>query len=101
MKQRTAVPFWRDVRVLTILSQVAFVLVVVVAGSFLLGNLSTAMRQRGLASGFDFLNRESGFEIGEGLIPYRPSDTYGRAITVGLLNTLLVSVLGIALSTVL
>lgn len=101
MKQRTAVPFWRDVRVLEALSQVAFVLLVVVAGSFLLGNLSTAMRQRGLASGFDFVNLQSGFEIGEGLISYRPSDTYGRAIAVGLLNTLLVSVLGIVLSTVL
>jgi general L-amino acid transport system permease protein len=74
---------------------------VLVVGGYLLGNLSTAMRQRGLASGFDFVNLESGFEIGEGLIPYRPSDTYGHAIVVGLLNTLLVSVLGIALSTVL
>jgi general L-amino acid transport system permease protein len=101
VNQHTTVPFWRDVRVLTALSQVAFVLLVAVAGSFLLGNLSTAMRQRGLASGFGFLNLESGFEIGEGLIPYRPSDTYGHAIVVGLLNTLLVSVLGIALSTVL
>jgi general L-amino acid transport system permease protein len=101
VNQHTTVPFWRDVRVLTFLSQVAFVLLVVVAGSFLLGNLSTAMRQRGLASGFGFLELESGFEIGEGLIPYRPSDTYGHALAVGLLNTLLVSVLGIALSTVL
>jgi general L-amino acid transport system permease protein len=101
VKQPSTVPFWRDVRVLTALSQVAFVLLVVVAGSFFLGNLSTAMRQRGLATGFGFLGLESGFEIGEGLIPYRPSDTYGHAIAVGLLNTLLVSVLGIALSTVL
>jgi general L-amino acid transport system permease protein len=101
VKQRTAVPFWRDVRVLTMLSQVAFVLLVLLAGSFLWGNLSTAMRQRGLATGFDFVNLQSGFEIGEGLIPYRPSDTYGRAIAVGLLNTLLVSVLGIVLSTLL
>jgi general L-amino acid transport system permease protein len=101
VNQHTTVPFWRDVRVLTVLSQVAFVLLVIVAGTFLLGNLSSAMRQRGLASGFGFLNLESGFEIGEGLIPYRPSDTYGHAIVVGLLNTLLVSVLGIALSTVL
>lgn len=101
MKQHTAVPFWRDVRVLTVLSQAVFVVMVLVVGSFLLGNLSTAMRQRGLVAGFDFVNQESGFEIGEGLIAYRPSDTYGHAIVVGLLNTLLVSILGIALSTVL
>ena len=101
MERPTAVPFWRDVRVLAILSQIAFVLVLAAFAGFLFANLSTAMRQRGLVAGFDYLRLESGFEIGEGLIPYRPSDTYGRAYIVGLLNTLSVSVIGIILSTIL
>ncbi len=101
MERPTAVPFWRDVRVLAVLSQIAFVLVLAAFAGFLFANLSTAMRQRGLVAGFDYLRNESGFEIGEGLIPYRPTDTYGRAYIVGLLNTLSVSVIGIILSTIL
>lgn len=101
MQRQAAIPFWRDVRVLTILSQVIFVCVVAVIAGFLYANVSTAMRQRGLVAGLGFLNLESGFEIGEGLIPYRPSDTYGRAFLVGVLNTLLVSAVGIVLATIL
>lgn len=99
--KHTAVPFWRDVRVLTVLSQIAFVLVLAVIASFLYANLSFAMRQRGLVVGFDFLNLEAGFEIGETLIAYTPADTYARAFTAGLLNTLLISGVGIVLATVL
>jgi general L-amino acid transport system permease protein len=85
----------------TVLSQVAFVLVVVALAGFLYANLSSAMRQRGLVAGLGYLRLESGFEIGESLIPYRPTDTYGRAFLVGLLNTLLVSGVGIVLATIL
>ena len=101
MQRRTAVPFWRDVRVLSVLSQIIFVLVVFALFGFLFSNLTLAMRQRGLVAGFDYLRNTSGFEIGESIIPYRPTDTYGRAYVVGLLNTLQVSVVGIILATIL
>ncbi len=97
----TAVPFWRDVRVLTVISQIVFVIILAIVAGFFYSNLSSAMRQRGLVAGFDFLERESGFEIGEGLIPYKPSDLYGRAFVVGVLNTLLVSIVGIFFATIL
>jgi len=100
-QQHTAVPFWRDVRVLTVISQIVFVIILALAAGFFYSNLSSAMRQRGLVGGFDFLQRESAFEIGETLIDYKPSDTYARAFTVGLLNTLSVSVIGILLATIL
>ncbi|MBI4789110.1 MAG: ABC transporter permease subunit [Chloroflexi bacterium] len=99
--QRQAVPFWRDVRVLTILSQVVFVISVVIVAGYLYSNLSTAMRTRGLVAGFGFLENQSGFEIGEGLIPYKPTDTYAHAFAVGVLNSLLVSAVGIFLATIL
>jgi general L-amino acid transport system permease protein len=101
VERHTAVPFWRDVRVLTAVSQIVFVLILALAAGFFYSNLSSAMRQRGLVAGFDFLGRESAFEIGEALIPYKPSDTYARAFAVGFLNTLLVSAVGIVLATVL
>lgn len=99
MERRSAVPFWRDVRVLSAFSQIAFLLIVVACAIFFLTNFSSAMRQRGMVIGFDYLRHTAGFEIGESLIPYRPADTYGRAYLVGLLNTLLVSGVGIVLAT--
>src|SRR5690606_33279237 len=60
-------------------------------------NLETRM----IATGFEFLGREAGLPIGEGLIEYSPADTYARALLVGLLNTLRVSVLGIIMATIL
>jgi len=57
------------------------------------------LRRRGIASGFDYLHRAAGFEIARGPLSYSSGDTYGRALAVGLLNTLLVSSLGIIAST--
>jgi general L-amino acid transport system permease protein len=95
-----AVPFWRDVRVLAILSQIAFVIAVAVVAGLLYANLTTALEKRGLSSGFSFLKDEAGFEIKEG-IEYTPTDTYGRAFLVGVVNTLRVAGLGIVLATLL
>ncbi|GAB4518290.1 MAG: ABC transporter permease subunit [Anaerolineae bacterium] len=93
-------PLWRDVRVLSWPGQIA-VLAAVLLFLFILGrNMVTALEQRGLSLSFRFLQLEAGFQIGEG-IAYSPSDTYGRAFLVGLVNTLRVSALGIVLATVL
>ncbi|MFA0088222.1 amino acid ABC transporter permease [Vibrio sp. 10N.261.51.F12] len=56
---------------------------------------------RGIATGFDFLSEEAGFGIGLSLIEYDETFSYGRTFFVGLLNTALVSVLGIIVATVL
>ena len=97
----SAVPPWRDVRVLRIGAQIVVVLVVAVAVSFMVRNLMTAMDERGLGFGFGFLNRSAGFDISETPIPYTSQDTYAKAFLVGLLNTLFVSVVGIVLATIL
>jgi len=95
------VPPWRDVRVLRIIAQIAAVLVVLAIGLVLWGNLTTSMARSQLSFGLGFLDSVAGFEIAESPIPYRATDTYGRALLVGLLNTLLVSLAGIVLATVL
>jgi len=64
-------------------------------------NISQNLQARGLASGFDFLGKEAGFAIGFSLIPFTEADTYGRAFLVGLLNTVLVALVSMALATVL
>lgn len=97
----SAVPPWRDIRVLRIAAQIVVVLVVGVAVAFMVRNLMTAMDERGLGFGFGFLNRSAGFDISETPIPYTSRDTYAKAFLVGLLNTLFVSFLGIVLATIL
>jgi general L-amino acid transport system permease protein len=59
------------------------------------GNLET----QHIASGFDFMSRTAGFGVSQTLIPYSESDSYTRVFLVGLLNTLLVSVVGIFFAT--
>ncbi len=92
---------WNDRRTRAIVYQILIVGAVAAIGWYLISNTMTNMANRGIATGFSFLDRESGFAIGEHLIPYSAADTYGRAFLVGLLNTLNVALIGIVLATVL
>ena len=78
----------------------ALAAVLLLAG-FLVSNTLDNLAARNIASGFRFLWRESGFEIGESPIAYSAADTYFRALVVGLANTLRVSLLAIVLATLL
>lgn len=98
-KPKTA--FWNDRDVRAVIFQILIVLGVLAVGWYLVHNTLANLEQRKIATGFSFLGREAGFSIGESLIPYSAADTYLHAIWVGIINTLLVSVIGIALATVL
>jgi len=63
-------------------------------------NTQTNLAHRGITSGFGFLDNAAGFGISQHLIDYSESDSYGRVFWVGLLNTLLVSIIGIILATI-
>lgn len=82
-----------------IFQAVALVLIAV-ALWFLAHNTQENMRVRGIQSGFDFLSTPAGFDIGESLIAYESTESYGKAIWVGVLNTLKVAVVGIVLATI-
>jgi general L-amino acid transport system permease protein len=99
--RHAAVPPWRDRRVQRVGFQVFVVLIVGLIGLLLWNNLTSAMARTNLTFGLGFLSQTAGFEISESLIPFAATNTYGRAIQVGLLNTLYVSILGIILSTIL
>jgi general L-amino acid transport system permease protein len=77
---------------------IAVVVAIVAAVAF---QTVTNLRARGIASGFDFLGRAAGFEIARGPIEFSSRDTYARALLVGLVNTLRVSLLAIGLATTL
>ncbi|MGI3095275.1 amino acid ABC transporter permease [Vibrio diabolicus] len=66
----------------------------------IINNALNNLDARGIATGFGFLNQEAGFGIGLTLIEYDETYSYGRTFIIGLLNTALVSVLGIILATV-
>ncbi|WP_325893068.1 amino acid ABC transporter permease [Grimontia sp. NTOU-MAR1] len=66
----------------------------------IVNNALTNLESRGIATGFGFLTQEAGFGIGLTLIEYNETYSYGRTFFVGLLNTALVSVLGIVLATI-
>jgi general L-amino acid transport system permease protein len=70
-------------------------------GWFLVSNTLANLQSKSIKTGFDFLTREAGFEIGETPISYSPAATYARALLVGFLNTAHVAVIGIVLATVL
>ncbi|WP_458734738.1 amino acid ABC transporter permease [Zobellella taiwanensis] len=95
------VKFWRDPAKRALLFQV--LLVTVVAGIiwYIVDNTLTNLSTRGITTGFGFLDDPAGFAIAQSLIPYAETDTYGRTFVVGLLNTLLVSFLGILGATIL
>lgn len=67
----------------------------------IVSNTLSNMEARGIRSGFGFLATTAGFDILMSLIPFDATDTYGRTFIVGLLNTLLVSIVGIFLATLL
>ncbi|MBI3177403.1 MAG: ABC transporter permease subunit [Chloroflexi bacterium] len=93
--------FWRDLRFLQILAQAAFVVLLALAAGYLYVNVTANLARQGMTVGYGFMKNPASFDIGESYIPYEASDSYQRALTVGLVNTLVVSVIGILLTTVL
>lgn len=94
-------PFWNNPRVRAILFQAIALAATVAFGLYIFDNTQANLRRLGIASGFAFLSSTAGFDILQSLIPYSATSSYGRVFWVALLNTLLVSALGIILATLL
>jgi general L-amino acid transport system permease protein len=93
---------WRSAKGRRIAYQAAALCGALLIAWFLVSNTMANLEERRIASGFGFLGREAGFEIGESaLLRYSASDSYLRALVVGLTNTLAVALIGIVIATVL
>lgn len=101
LKPISQVPAWRNPRVRGAVFQLLALGMVVGVGWVLFQNTLTNMEKRGITTGFDFLFEESGFGILMSLIEFDETHSYGRTFFVGLLNTILVSVMGVILATAL
>jgi general L-amino acid transport system permease protein len=95
------VAFWYDPRKRSILYQLGVLAMVGLLGYYLVSNTLANLERQAIATGFGFLAKEASFEIGESLISYSAADRYARALLVGVLNTLLVSFIGIILTVIL
>jgi general L-amino acid transport system permease protein len=93
---------WRSAKGRRIAYQAAALCGALLVAWFLISNTMANLEERRIASGFAFLGREAGFEIGESaFLRYGAADSYARALVVGLTNTLAVAAIGIVLATVL
>ncbi len=84
----------------SVLLQLIMALGVALFFYFILTNTLHNLEQRGIKTGFGFLSTESGFGIVQTLVEYDETHTFGRTFLVGLLNTLLVSALGIIFASI-
>ncbi|NBJ11122.1 amino acid ABC transporter permease [Microvirga arsenatis] len=89
-----------NLRFRAILYQVLAVGSIVLLGLYLFSNVSQKLEEQNIATGFAFLGREAGFVISQTLIDYKPTDTYGRAILAGIVNTIWVSAWSVVLATI-
>jgi general L-amino acid transport system permease protein len=80
--------------------QILTVVVIALLLSYIVANTTQNLRSRHIAQGFGFLGTTSGFDIVQVPIDYPKDATYGRAILVGLVNTLIVAVAGIFFATI-
>ena len=92
--------FWYDPKVRSILYQIGVLALVGLLGYYLISNTLMNLEKQAIATGFGFLGKEASFEIGESLIRYSAADSYARALAVGVLNTLIVSFIGIVLTVI-
>src|SRR6202521_3905247 len=80
--------------------QILFVAALVWIGYEIVENTRANLQSQRITSGFGFLKNTAGFDVSQSLIPYSGSDSYTRVFLVGLLNTLMVSIIGIFFATV-
>ncbi|MBS97955.1 MAG: amino acid ABC transporter permease [Oceanospirillaceae bacterium] len=95
------VKFYNDPAKRALVFQVLLVLVIGAFIWFIVSNTLSNLEQRGITTGFSFLSQEAGFGIPLSLIEYSEASSYGRTFLVGLMNTVLVSFLGIVAATIL
>lgn len=96
---KTTIPFYRDTRVLAVIAQVVFALVMIALFWFLYSQMMRGLDRAGLLPNFNFIAQPAGFPISEAAIPFDPSRTYGYAFLVGITNTLRVAFFGVILAT--
>lgn len=99
-KIKPLIAFFYNNKIRTFLFQTIALVVILYLFYGAFDNLSVNIENRGIQTGFDFLGAESGFDIAEFLIDYSPAATNLRVFYVGLINTLVISIVGIIFASI-
>jgi len=96
------IAFYRNPRIRALIYQLVLIIALVLFGWFIFTNTLQNMESRGIRTGFGFLTSEAGFPIlYSPFLSYNPSvDSYLKTFYIGLLNTALVSLIGIFFATI-
>ena len=109
----TILGFFFDVRVLGVLGQIAFIVLVIWGAQTIGGNFAENASRLGEAQficrdgsfsyrcAYDFMNTEAGFPISDTVLEYTESDSFWYAFYMGVLNTLKVAILGVIFTSIL
>lgn len=91
--------FLRNQKIRNILLQVLFVVVVavVIIGGW--RNAQQTLQAQHIVSGFGFLQKATGWDVNFSLLPHSASDPYWWFFVIGIVNTLFLGTLGLALAT--
>ena len=92
---------WRHTRVLQWTLQIVSGIVVVVLVAWFFTNIANAVQDREIPHGWSFLDRAYQTPIGQHILPYESSDSFGYALGVATVNTIVISVMGVILATLL
>lgn len=105
------IPFWRDERVLGVLAQIGFIILIIVGVRIIGANFASNVNKLGESQficrdgtfsyrcAYDFMNSEAGFDISDTVLDYVNTDSYWYAFYLGFLNSLKVGLMGVVLTT--
>jgi len=94
------VSLMRDPRTRGLIIQIAMIIAILAFAAWLINNTIQNLTDARIASGFGFLQSRAGFDIGQVPIDYTANSSYGRALLVGITNTVIVAASGIVLATI-
>lgn len=94
------VSLMRDPRTRGLIIQIVTIIAILAFAAWLVNNTVRNLAQANIASGFGFLSTRAGFDIGQVPIDYTANSSYGRALLVGITNTIIVAGAGITLATI-
>lgn len=95
------VEVWRHTKIIQWTLQVVSGILVVVLVAWFFTNIVTAVQEREIPHGWGFLDREYQTPIGHTFIPYESSDSFSYALGAAVVNTVVVSIVGVILATML
>jgi general L-amino acid transport system permease protein len=95
------VEVWRHTKVIQWTLQFVSGILVVVLVAWFFTNIATAVQDREIPHGFGFLDREYQTPIGHHFLDYESSDYFGYALGIAAVNTIVVSIVGVILATML